>query len=130
MIVSEALPFNNYFGMEAEKVIVVTVGYRTMEMISRARNQLCVILVNNNKGDLYLKKKELFELAEQKGLVEIPPLHMINECVLPESGWDLFHHFPCCPEEVSKSLPDILKYFDVMYFRKYSSLVSWNKMYG
>ena len=61
----------NYYGWEAERVIVVTTGSFIMEAITRARTHLIVILVDGTYGNLHAKVKGYFQRAEDQGLVEI-----------------------------------------------------------
>ena len=78
---------DRYFGWEVERVVAVTSGGRIMEMITRAKIQLTVILVGETglylglglgyTCRLYHEWYWYFHLAEKKGLVEIlnlPPL--------------------------------------------------------
>ena len=73
---------DRYFGWEAERIVAVTSGDRIMEMITRAKIQLTVILVGEygyrvGETGLYHEWYWYFHLAEKKGLVEIlnlPPL--------------------------------------------------------
>jgi len=61
----------NYYGWEAERVVAVTDGWSIMELITRARTHLAVILV---EGYQYAKHKEHFQQAADLGLVEIVEL--------------------------------------------------------
>ena len=56
----------NFFGWEAERVVAVTYGGNLMEMITRARTHLAVILV-----DCDAETREHFLQAEDKGLVDV-----------------------------------------------------------
>ena len=57
----------NFYGWEAERVVAVTKGYNMMEMITRARTHLAVILVGGNDSET----KTYFEQAASENLVEI-----------------------------------------------------------
>ena len=63
----------NFYGWEAERVVVVTSGFYIMEPITRARTHLAVILVDDHRRD-YTKTKNLFLQATNEGLVDI--LHL------------------------------------------------------
>ena len=63
----------SFYGWEAERVVVVTSGVNIMEMITRARTHLTVILVDDHRRD-YTKTKNLFLQATNEGLVGI--LHL------------------------------------------------------
>ena len=56
----------NFYGWEAERVVVVTAGWETMEMITRARTHLAVILVGGKDNE----NKKHFLLAKNTGLVD------------------------------------------------------------
>ena len=55
-----------FYGWEAENVVVMTKGDNLIEMITRARTHLVVILV-----DCYATTREYFLQAESKGLIDI-----------------------------------------------------------
>ena len=58
----------DYTGWEADKVVAVTDGREIMEVITRARTDLCVIIV----GDRYETTiKQYFCQAAEEGLIEI-----------------------------------------------------------
>ena len=65
----ECHPAPNFYGGEAEKVVAVTVGDHIMELITRAKTNLSVILVGTNFK--YEETKEYFQQAADHGLVEI-----------------------------------------------------------
>ena len=58
----------NFYGWEAERIVVVTSGDNIMELITRARTHLSVILV---EGMLYSNTGEYFQQAADLGLVEL-----------------------------------------------------------
>ena len=58
----------DYFGWEDERVVAVTNGFNIMELITRARTHLSVIIVG--EGFLFAKTKEYFRQAAGLGLVE------------------------------------------------------------
>ena len=62
----------NFYGWEAEKVVAVTVGDHIMELITRAKTNLSVILVG--KDFEYEETKEYFQQAADKGLIEVVSL--------------------------------------------------------
>ena len=60
----------NFFGWEAERVVAVTYGWETMEMFTRARTHLAVILVKCAENrDHYIQTKEHFQQEASQGLV-------------------------------------------------------------
>ena len=61
-----------FFGWEDERVVVVTTGIDIMELITRARTHLYVIIVEraNNRSDDYAKTKKHFKHAAYLGLIE------------------------------------------------------------
>ena len=60
---------DNFFGWEADQVMVVAGAAFLMEMITRAKTMLYVLLVSG--GYLYSKTKGYFEQAAEQGLVEM-----------------------------------------------------------
>ena len=60
-----------FYGWEAERVVAVTSGSNMMELITRAKTHLSVILV---QGSGYAKLKESFQQAAALGLVEMVQL--------------------------------------------------------
>ena len=76
----------NFYGWEADKVVAVTTGASTLEMITRARSQLCVVMVNSSLESPRLHYNEnctrSFQEAVQEGLAQMaptgdsPPRHM------------------------------------------------------
>ena len=57
------------------KVVAVVSGISVLEMITRARTHLAIILVDNCDGRTYTQQKEYFQKAAEGGLlqeVEIP----------------------------------------------------------
>ena len=64
----------NFFGWEADTVVAVTAGVNTLEMITRARTQLIIILVESDDDDFkeyYKDYQKHFQDAAAKGLVEL-----------------------------------------------------------
>ena len=59
----------DFYGWEAEKVVVVTDGTNVMELITRAKIHLAVILVDD--GVCYTKTKKHIQDASDQGLVEM-----------------------------------------------------------
>ena len=64
----------NYFGWETDHVVAVTNGSIIVELITRAKIRLSVILVRNDHNLSYAKTKEYFDQAVSLGLVQIVPL--------------------------------------------------------
>ena len=60
---------DKFFGWEAERVVAVTAGERIMELITRAKTHLSVILVGStkNRGET----KRYFQQAADKRLIEM-----------------------------------------------------------
>ena len=64
-----------FYGWEAERVVAVTSGgSRLLEMITRARIHLAVVLVDCCLDHLYERTMEQFQHATAKGLVEFVSL--------------------------------------------------------
>ena len=64
-----------FYGWEAERVVAVTSGgSRLLEMITRARIHLAVVLVDCGLDNLYERTMEQFQHAAAKGLVEFVSL--------------------------------------------------------
>ena len=61
----------NFYGWEAERVVVVTCGSNIMERITRARTHLAVILVD---GSSYSENKVHLQQGASTGLVDIAKL--------------------------------------------------------
>ena len=74
----------SYYGWEAERVAVVTDGFSIMELITRARTNLSLFLV---EGTDYAKTKEYFQQAADLGLVEVIQLSA-EEAVEIDQGVD------------------------------------------
>ena len=66
----------NFYGWEDERVVAVTDGMSIMELITRAKTHLSVILV---EGSRYAKLKESFQQAADLGLVEMVQLSAENK---------------------------------------------------
>ena len=65
----------DFFGWEAERVIAVTGGDYIMELMTRARTHLCVILVKRpSYPDIYSDVKEYFQQAADHKLVSMVEL--------------------------------------------------------
>ena len=64
------------FGWESEHVVAVTTGVvNTLEMATRAKTQLVLILVEPKEEDYkkdYANYQKVFQDAAEKGLVELP----------------------------------------------------------
>ena len=65
-----------FYGWEAERVVAVTSGGSRLflEMITRARIHLAVVLVDCGLDNLYERTMEQFQHAAAKGLVEFVSL--------------------------------------------------------
>ena len=57
----------NFTGWEANKVVAVTDGKGIMELITRARTHLCIVLVGDHYGGTI---KKYFHQAAEMGLIE------------------------------------------------------------
>ena len=66
----------NFYGWEAERMVTVAYGTGIMELITRARTHLCVILTGEVDSDdcEYVKHKEHFQQAADLGLIEMVQL--------------------------------------------------------
>ena len=65
----------HFYGWEAERVVAVTSGHNIMELITRAKTHLIVILVEaEGISDWYEKTKKHFHEAADLGLVEMVQL--------------------------------------------------------
>ena len=65
----------DFFGWEADRVIAVTGGDYIMELMTRARTRLCVVLVERPfHPGIYSHVKEYFQQAADQGLVSMGQL--------------------------------------------------------
>ena len=64
---------SNFYGWEHERIIIATDGSNLMEMITRAKTMLCILLVDD--GYHYSDIKGYFQQAAEEGLVEIVKLN-------------------------------------------------------
>ena len=71
----------NYYGWEAKRVVSVTNGYNIMEVITRARTHLSVILVEDRNRMYYAKTKEFFKQAAELGLTDMVQFNVGNNQV-------------------------------------------------
>ena len=63
---------STFYGWEAERVVVVTNGDHIMELITRGRTHLAIILVDGGRNNQYAQFKKHFQQAECLGLVDVP----------------------------------------------------------
>ena len=62
----------NFYGWEAEIVVAVTGGFNIMELITRARNMVAVIVVEGKFAQTrYIEIKKFFQQAADEGLIEV-----------------------------------------------------------
>ena len=65
---------DNYYGWEADNIVAVSTGSSILEMITRARNRLCVVMVDSKLESRGLGYNEVytrgFQKAVQEGLVQ------------------------------------------------------------
>lgn len=62
----------NFYGWEAEIVVAVTGGFNIMELITRARNMVAVIVVEGKFAQTrYVEIKKFFQQAADEGLIEV-----------------------------------------------------------
>ena len=64
----------NFFGWEAERVVVVTTGGNILEMATRARTELLLLLAEPEKEEFkksYRKFPVVIKAAEDEGLVDV-----------------------------------------------------------
>ena len=77
----------NFYGWEADRVVAVTSGGNLMEMITRAKTLLAVIIVGPvDDGPLYDDTKEYFQKATEQGLIEEVQLKE-NQQLLPSKNY-------------------------------------------
>ena len=78
----ECYNVDNFFGWEAERVVVVTTGYNILEMATRAKRELILILAEPEKEE-YKKSYQRFQLvikaAEDDGLVDLKVIEIENQ---------------------------------------------------
>jgi len=64
----------NFYGWEADRVVAVTAGWETLEMMTRGKTQLIIILVEQDDDDdkkFYKDYQKHFHDAAAKGLVDL-----------------------------------------------------------
>ena len=65
---------DNFYGWEADNIVAVSTGSSILEMITRARNRLCVVMVDSKLESRGLGYNEVytrgFQQAVQEGLVQ------------------------------------------------------------
>ena len=65
---------DNFYGWEEDKIVAVSTGFSILEMITRARNRLCVVMVDSKLESRGLGYNEVytrgFQKAVQEGLVQ------------------------------------------------------------
>ena len=65
---------DNFYGWEADNIVAVSTGVSILEMITRARNHLCVVMVDSKLKSTSLGYNEFcklgFQNAFQEGLVQ------------------------------------------------------------
>ena len=65
---------DNFYGWEADNIVAVSTGSSILEMITRARNRLCVVMVDSKLESRGLGYNEVytrgFQKAVQEGLVQ------------------------------------------------------------
>ena len=79
----------NFYGWEADRVVAVTNGGNLMELITRAKTHLCVILVEGDQWDVahhYAKTKADFQQATEQGLAEMVQLSADSAVCTAETG--------------------------------------------
>ena len=80
----ECYHVNSFYGWESERVVAVTVGGGIMELITRARTRLSVILVED--WMYYAEIKKYFQQAAEQGLVEMVQLSEISQAAVDEAN--------------------------------------------
>ena len=78
------LPCRQLLRLEADRVVAVIDGSSLMEMITRAKTLLAVIIVGD--GPLYDDTKEYFQKATEQGLIEEVQLQE-NQQLLPSKNY-------------------------------------------
>ena len=69
----------NFYGWEAERVVAVTDGTDIMELITRARTHLAVILLEKSGAIDAKQIKEYFQKAADLGLVEVLQMSLMDQ---------------------------------------------------
>ena len=98
---------NNFYGWEAERVVAVTGGNSFMELITRARTHLSVILVDDSSS--YAATKEYFQQAADLGLIEMVQMGEKDVDISPGDAAsinDTLHQFDHQPMRCSSSMFD------------------------
>ena len=70
----ECYDVDNFFGWEAERVVVVTTGFDILEEATRAKTELILILAEPEKEDYKewcQRTQVMIKAAEDKGLVDL-----------------------------------------------------------
>jgi hypothetical protein len=61
---------STFYGWEAERIVAVSTGGNIMELLTRARTHLAVVLVDNGKPQ-YMEYKKYFKQAADLGLIQM-----------------------------------------------------------
>ena len=67
----DCYPGLKYFGWEAETMVAVTIGWNVLELITRARTSLTIILVEGPAKHRYETVREFFRRAADQGKIDI-----------------------------------------------------------
>ena len=70
----ECYDVDNFYGWEAERVVVVATGGNTLEMATRAKRELILIIAEPEEEEdkkIYQKIQEMIKAAAYEGLVEL-----------------------------------------------------------
>ena len=72
----------NFFGWEAERVVVVTTGLNILEIATRAKRELILIIAEPEKEvdkEWYQEIQMVIKAAEDESLVDLQVLENVNE---------------------------------------------------
>ena len=78
----ECYHVDNFFGWEAERVVAVTTGLNFLEMATRAKRELILILAEPERRKLkksYHEFQMVIKTAEEKGLVDLKVIEIENQ---------------------------------------------------
>ena len=74
----ECYDADNFFGWEAERVVVVTAGNHVLETATRAKRELILIIAEPEMGKEYYQKIQEI-VAAGEGLVDLEVVESVNQ---------------------------------------------------
>jgi len=69
----------NFYGWEAERVVAVTTGWNTLEMTTRAKRELILILAKPEKEIDKKKRQVIIKAAADEGLLDLQVIKSENQ---------------------------------------------------